>query len=284
MVFQHGIGGSQDLPISSRSRLAGGARRWRSRSSCWRWPGGSRASTPPPRAGRCPAAGSPAPSTAGGCAAAAWRSGCCSPATSPGPRWPVPTTSPTRPSAWSTCCSGWGSCPRRCCSARSTGRSTRCGPCTCWCRGVTGGSPARGVLTLPRVGRPVAGGARAAGLRLARAGLAGRRLPVGPPAVVRGVRRGPGRRGGALRRPVDRRGRPLRGLLHAGEPPLGRSAGAPTGRWSSAARWPTSTACRRSRGWSRRRRAARAARCSTASRTPSLGAVQPGRRRSARSC
>ena len=269
MVFAHGIGGAKDLPIPAEYAIAGAgaalAVSFIVLALAWRTPALRR------RAGGVPLPGGLRSLVDGRAFAVALRVlGLRSSCTSAGRPSPDRTCWSTRPSASSTCCSGSASCRPRCCSGRSTGRSARCARSTSLFTRLTGGDPEDGLVDAAALGRAVARGARPVRLRVARAGLPRLDVPRPGAAVVRGLHRGRGRR---------RRGVRERWIAHA-DPfevystlvghlsVFGRRR---TARWCCAARWATSTACRRCRDWSAWSRCCSAAPPSTASRTPTSG-------------
>ena len=167
MVFAHGIGGSQDLPISLPFALAGGAAALAvSFIVLAAGVAHARGSTRPPTGRPLPAPARRGPGRRGAALLLRAARAALHRLRHAGPRWPGPTTWPTRRSASSTCCCGSASCPPRCCSARSTGRSTRSARCTCSSRGSPGATRARGCCGCrpgSGCGRPASGCWRSSG-------------------------------------------------------------------------------------------------------------------------
>ena len=228
--FAHGIGGAKDLPVPAGVAIAGAMPRSPSRSSCSRWPGAARGTTPPRAAGR------PRPGSRRRRLAPPGTSRCASlgllllRATSPWRRSSARTCSPTRSSGSSTCWCGSGWSPLSLlfgpvCKAVSPVRTIN----LLFAR-LTGRRPRRGLYALPArgwaTGRRRSGCSRSCGWSWStrtRTELGPVRLWCAVYLAVDARRR---RRCSAA--PVLRERRPVRGLLHPGRAPVGVGAAATT--------------------------------------------------------
>ena len=193
MVFAHGIGGAQDLPIPAALAMAGAgaalAVSFIVLALAWRTPASTPRTDGRPLPARLAAVLDARRVRVGAAGARPALHGVRRVGGVAGPDLLVnPTFGVVYVLLWV------GLVPASLLFGRSSGRSTRCAPCTCCSAGRTGGDPEQGVVDAAALGRLLAGRARPVRVRLAGAGLPAPDLPVAGPALVRGLRRGRARR------------------------------------------------------------------------------------------